>query len=102
MGARVVCTPLSGADAASPPAYLLQLGGGSDDAGGFTFLLDAGWDEDFDEAALAALAAAVPRIDAVLLSHPDIAHLGALPVLIGRLGLQVRSLRVTVSRELQS
>lgn len=83
MGTRVVFTPLSGADAASPPAYLLEVNG-------FTFLLDAGWDERFDPAALEALRKAALRVDAVLISHPDIAHLGALPVLVGRFGLQVR------------
>ncbi len=28
------------------------------------------------------------RIDAVLLSHPDVIHLGALPYLVGKLGLK--------------
>lgn len=46
-------TPLSGADAASPPAYLLRLT--ADAERSFTFLLDAGWDERFDVAALKAL-----------------------------------------------
>ena len=55
----------------------------------FTFLLDAGWDETFDETALTALREAAPRVDAVLLSHPDLEHLGALPLLLGRFGLQV-------------
>lgn len=53
MGASVRFTPLSGADAASPPAYLLQLA--ADAQRSFTFLLDAGWDERFDAAALKAL-----------------------------------------------
>jgi len=30
----------------------------------------------------------VPEIDAVLISHPDLAHLGALPYLVGKLGLK--------------
>ena len=38
---------------------------------------------------LAPLVAALPQIDAVLLSHPDPVHLGALPYLVGKLGLQV-------------
>jgi Cft2 family RNA processing exonuclease len=32
-----------------------------------------------------------PEVDTVLLSHPDIAHLGALPLLMGRGGMQVQS-----------
>lgn len=38
------------------------------------------------------LQAAAPDVDAVLLSHPDIAHLGALPLLVGGGGMQVRYL----------
>jgi hypothetical protein len=34
--------------------------------------------------------AAARQVDAVLLSHPDIAHLGALPLLSGRGGMQVQ------------
>ena len=30
----------------------------------------------------------VHQIDAVLLSHPDVLHLGALPYAVGRLGLK--------------
>ena len=30
----------------------------------------------------------VSHIDAVLLSHPDVTHLGALPYLVGKLGLK--------------
>jgi len=32
----------------------------------------------------------LPNIDAVLLTHPDLEHLGALPYLIGRHGLRAR------------
>lgn len=39
---------------------------------------------------LVKLQGAVPNVDAVLLSHPDIAHLGALPLLLGRGGMQVQ------------
>ena len=30
----------------------------------------------------------IHQIDAVLLSHPDVVHLGALPYVVGRLGLR--------------
>ena len=36
------------------------------------------------------LQAQAPKVDAVLLSHADIAHLGALPLLLGRGGMQVQ------------
>ena len=39
-------------------------------------------------AALAPLAAVAPRVDAVVLSHADIAHLGALPAAFARCGLR--------------
>jgi len=60
--------------------YLLQI----DD---FNILLDCGWDERYDENMLAPLKNVVADIDAVLLSHPDLAHLGALPYAVGKLGL---------------
>ena len=50
--------------------------------------MDCGWDSTFAEVdALAALAEAAPRVDAVLLTHSDVAHLGALPYAAARLGL---------------
>ena len=81
MGSRIALKPLYGATYDVPLCSLLEVNG-------FTFLLDCGWTEEFDVALLEPLKEAVPRIDAVLLSHPDTAHLGALPYAIGRLGLQ--------------
>ena len=49
-------------------------------------LLDCGWDDEFDPAALEALREVAPSIDAVLLSHGDLAHLGALPYARANLG----------------
>ena len=72
--------PLSGGGDESPHCYLLEVDG-------FNFLLDIGWDEKFSPAFIARLEKVVPRLDAVLLSYPDIEHLGALPVAVGRLGL---------------
>lgn len=80
--------PLSGAcgdeegSLSPPPSYLLQV----DE---FRFLLDCGWDESFSQSVLQRLVKHVKagHIDAVLISHPDPHHLGALPVLVGRYGL---------------
>jgi Cft2 family RNA processing exonuclease len=55
----------------------------------FKFLLDCGWDHNYDVALLEPVKAVLSTVDAVLLSHPDPLHLGALPYLVGRLGLQV-------------
>lgn len=44
-GSEVEFTPLLGVEAGSPAAYLLRLGA-------CTLLLDAGWDEDFNEGSL--------------------------------------------------
>ncbi|XP_073989690.1 probable cleavage and polyadenylation specificity factor subunit 2 [Rhodnius prolixus] len=71
---------LSGAMDESPPCYMLQI----DDA---RILLDCGWNEHFDQNFLNEISKHVKHIDAVLLSHPDPAHLGALPYLVGKCGL---------------
>ncbi|XP_073994530.1 cleavage and polyadenylation specificity factor subunit 2 [Rhodnius prolixus] len=71
---------LSGAMDESPPCYLLQI----DD---FRFLLDCGWDENFNEDYIKELKRHVNQIDAVLLTYPDHTHLGALPYLVGKCGL---------------
>lgn len=62
-------TPISGGHDRSPPCYLLNI----DE---FTFLLDCGWDANFDMHYIDRLKEHVGKIDAVLLSHPDIDHLG--------------------------
>lgn len=61
--------PLSGGGDESPHCYLLEV----DD---FTFLLDIGWDEKFSPSFIKSLERVVTKIDAVLISYPDIAHLG--------------------------
>ncbi|CAG9565166.1 unnamed protein product [Danaus chrysippus] len=71
---------LSGAGDESPPCYVLQV----DE---FKFLLDCGWDEKFDMDFIKELKRHVNSIDAVLLSHSDPLHLGALPYAVGQLGL---------------
>lgn len=80
MGTRVQLTPLSGAHSEGPLCYLL-------DVDGFRFLLDCGWDDLFNVDSLQPLAGVASSIDAVLLSHPDTLHLGALPYSVKRLGL---------------
>jgi cleavage and polyadenylation specificity factor subunit 2 len=71
---------ISGAMDESPPCYLLQV----DD---FRILLDCGWNENFDQEFMKELRRFVHQIDAVLLSYPDPLHLGALPYLVGKCGL---------------
>ncbi|KAL8565141.1 cleavage and polyadenylation specificity factor subunit 2 [Nucella lapillus] len=67
----------SGAHDESPPCYMLQV----DE---FRFLLDCGWDEDFNMHFIKELKRYVHQIDAVLLSYPDHLHLGALPYMVGK------------------
>ncbi|EFA82503.1 beta-lactamase domain-containing protein [Heterostelium album PN500] len=74
-------TPLSGgANEISPPCYLLEI----DE---FTILLDCGWNHSLDLSILEPLKAVANKIDAILLSYPDIEHLGALPYAVSKLGL---------------
>ncbi|KAL1512753.1 hypothetical protein ABEB36_002291 [Hypothenemus hampei] len=71
---------LSGAMDESPPSYLLQI----DDV---KILLDCGWDEKFNMEFIKEVKRHVHQIDAVLISYPDTVHLGALPYMVGKLGL---------------
>ena len=50
-------------------------------------LLDCGWNEDFDPQVLEPLRKVAPTVDLVLISHPDIQHMGALPYAIQEFGL---------------
>ena len=54
---------------------------------GRKILLDCGWDDHMDVQALEPLRRIAPQVDAVLISHPDTAHLGALPYAFGTLGM---------------
>ena len=76
----VTFTPLV-ADEEGVACYLL-------DIGGRTLLLDCGWDERFDTDALLHVADALPRVDAVLLTHGSLAHVGGLPYAVATLGLR--------------
>lgn len=55
---------------------------------GFRLLLDCGWSARCEASVADALARVCPAIDAVLLSHGDIAHAGALPAAFARCGLR--------------
>lgn len=76
----ITFTPLYGVTALSPLCYLLEI----DDV---CVLLDCGWDDKLNTAVLEPLRDVIPRLKAVLISHADIAHLGALPYAVGKLGL---------------
>jgi len=73
--------PIYGASEYDPLCYLLEI----DDT---KILLDCGWDINFDVSLLKPLEPIAKQIHAVLLSHADIAHLGALPYAVGKLGLR--------------
>lgn len=71
---------MSGVYDESPHCYLLQV----DE---FKFLLDCGWDESLNMAFVKELKKHANQIDAVLLSYPDVLHLGALPYMVGKCSL---------------
>jgi cleavage and polyadenylation specificity factor subunit 2 len=77
---RVHLQPIYGVVGQPALCYLLEVDG-------LRLLLDCGWDETFDEDLVAPLAAVIQAadVDAVLLSHSSVAHIGALPYLMGRL-----------------
>ncbi|CAI5990821.1 unnamed protein product [Closterium sp. NIES-64] len=77
----VVFTPLYGAHADEPLCYHLRLGR-------LHLLLDCGWTDLLDTDLLEPLRAVAPAIHAVLLSHPDMEHAGALPYAYAQLGLR--------------
>ncbi|MBN3325443.1 CPSF2 factor, partial [Atractosteus spatula] len=80
MTSIIKLTAISGVQEESALCYLLQV----DE---FRFLLDCGWDENFSMDIIDAMKRHVHQVDAVLLSHPDPLHLGALPYAVGKLGL---------------
>lgn len=77
MSSLVKFTPLCGARSEQPLCYLLEI----DEA---CILLDCGWDETFDVTLLRKLMKIAPSIDAVLLTHCDLNHLGALPYIFSK------------------
>ncbi|UIZ28127.1 hypothetical protein KXD40_004574 [Peronospora effusa] len=80
--AVITFTPLYGVHSSAPCcAYLLEI----DEV---CILLDCGWTDEYDLELLKPLQRVVDRIDLVLVSHLDLAHMGALPYAMGKLGLQ--------------
>ncbi|CAI9092242.1 OLC1v1027434C1 [Oldenlandia corymbosa var. corymbosa] len=80
MGTSVQVTPLCGVYNENPLSYLVSVDG-------FKFLIDCGWNDQFDTSLLEPLARVAPTVDAVLLSYSDTLHLGALPYAMKKLGL---------------
>lgn len=80
MGTSVQVTALCGVYNENPLSYLVSIDG-------FNFLIDCGWNDHFDTSLLQPLSRVASTVDAVLLSHPDTFHLGALPYAMKQLGL---------------
>jgi len=83
MSSLVKVTPLCGARNEQPLCYLLEI----DEA---CILLDCGWDETFDTRLLKPLLKIAHKIDAVLLTHCDLNHLGALPYAFAKAGMKAK------------
>ncbi|KAL6765646.1 beta-lactamase-like protein [Haematococcus lacustris] len=79
-GCSIKYTPLGGLQPDDLVAGLLEFDG-------CKILLDCGWDESFSLEAVQHLRDIAPQVDAVLLSHQDLQHVGALPYLIAHCGL---------------
>ncbi|WKX88238.1 hypothetical protein Q1695_008124 [Nippostrongylus brasiliensis] len=75
MSSVVKLEPLSGVKDEGPLCYLLQIEE-------TYLLLDCGWDDKFDMAYIDSIKSRVSQISAVLITHPDQPHLGALPYLV--------------------
>ncbi|KAJ0098851.1 hypothetical protein Patl1_20140 [Pistacia atlantica] len=80
MGTSVQITPLCGVYNENPLSYLVSIDG-------FNFLIDCGWNDHFDTSLLQPLSKVASTVDAVLLSHSDTLHLGALPYAMKQFGL---------------
>lgn len=98
-GTSTTVTPSSASSSSSGTFQLTPLYGCTSDGVGAsavcsilrlddcTILLDLGWDERYDEQMISALQGVINEVDCVLITHPDVLHLGALPYAIGKLGL---------------
>ncbi|KAG1678052.1 hypothetical protein FOA52_000848 [Chlamydomonas sp. UWO 241] len=80
MGSRLHFVPLLDAGPDGPVCHLLR----ADD---FNILLGCGWDERFSPELLQPVIREIGQVDAVLLSHGELSHLGALPYLVSKCGL---------------
>ncbi|KAF5840626.1 beta-lactamase-like protein [Dunaliella salina] len=83
MGCAIKFTPLLDLGPEQPVCGLLEIDN-------VTLLMNCGWSEQFDEQLLEPVISKLPHVDAVVLTHPDVYHVGALPYLIGRHGLTAR------------
>nr|CDJ83222.1 unnamed protein product [Haemonchus contortus] len=75
MSSVVKLEPLSGVKDEGPLCYLLQIEE-------TYLLLDCGWDDKFDMAYIESIKSRASQISAVLITHPDQPHLGALAYLV--------------------
>eukprot|EP00121_Abeoforma_whisleri_P001925 Awhi_evm1s1724 len=75
MTSIVKFTAVSGLSGDDPLCYLLSIDN-------YNFLLDCGWTDSFDLAMMERLKPHIPQIDAVLLTYPDLHHLGGLPYVV--------------------
>ncbi|KAK5969532.1 Cleavage and polyadenylation specificity factor subunit 2 [Trichostrongylus colubriformis] len=75
MSSVVKLEPLSGVKDEGPLCYLLQIEE-------TYLLLDCGWDDKFDMAYIDSIKSRASQISAVLITHPDQPHLGALAYLV--------------------
>lgn len=80
MSSFIKLTPLSGAKDENFLCYLLEIDQ-------IKILLDCGWSEQFDVAQLESLEKVAKHIDAVLISHADLPHIGAYPYAVAKFGL---------------
>jgi len=85
-------TPLYGCYGTEALSYLLKVND-------TTILLDCGWTPEFDLSLLEPLRAVAADVDVVLISHPDIAHCGALPYAVANFGLDGARIYMTKSCE---
>ncbi|KAK9693101.1 hypothetical protein K7432_014071 [Basidiobolus ranarum] len=80
MTSYIKFTAISGSHSEAALCYLLEV----DEV---KILLDCGWYDNFNLEDLKHLKRVAKQIDVVLLSHPDLAHLGAFPYAYSKLGL---------------
>eukprot|EP01084_Bolivina_argentea_P170927 296155_1 len=82
MSSRIQFYSILGSNPFEPRCFVLKV----DE---FKLLLDCGWNSKFDVSDIEALHSVdLSSIDAVLLSQPDLFHLGALPYAYAKLGLK--------------
>ncbi|KAI8355622.1 beta-lactamase-like protein [Choanephora cucurbitarum] len=80
MTSYIKFTPISGAKNEDPLCYLLEI----DEV---KILLDCGWSDSFHIDDLVNLKKVAKQIDALVISHADLAHLGAYPYARSHLGM---------------